>query len=115
MSNLAACWDGNVTGLQGNPLEVSDNLNRVSMNTLSKFKCKLSPIFGCMITPLLIASSYIPPAGSRQLQPLDLSIRFTWLNAPVLAARAQGSVFLAGDFNAGVSNLPDSDTLDSAA
>ena len=60
-------------------------------------------------TPLLIGSSYVPPAGSRQLQTVDLTSRFTGLCAEVVAARAQGNVILAGDFNARVSNLPDAD------
>lgn len=63
-------------------------------------------------TPLLIGSSYIPPAGSRQLQSLDLTSRFTALGAQVLAARAQGTVILAGDFNARVSALPDCSSSD---
>ena len=60
-------------------------------------------------TPLVIGSSYVPPAGSRQLQTVDLTCRFTGLCAEVVAARAQGNVLLAGDFNARVSNLPDGD------
>ena len=62
---------------------------------------------GCP-TPLLIASCYVPPAGSGQLRTLDVITRFTSLSAQVVAARAEGHVILAGDFNARVSSLPDS-------
>ena len=58
-------------------------------------------------TPLLVASCYVPPAGSRQLHALDLSSRFTSLGTQVLAACAEGSVVCAGDFNARVGTLSD--------
>ena len=53
---------------------------------------------------LLLASIYIPPGGSAQLQTLDASQRFDSLAAQALAACAEGYVLIAGDFNARIGN-----------
>ena len=59
-------------------------------------------------TPILFASCYVPPSGSRQLQALDITSRFTSLSAQITAACNEGHVLVGGDFNARVGTLPDS-------
>ena len=58
-------------------------------------------------TPLLLASVYIPPAGSAQLRAIDPSQRFDNLATQALAACAEGHVLVAGDFNARVGSRAD--------
>lgn len=62
--------------------------------------------------PLLIGCIYIPPSGSPQLRVSDLSGRMTSLNAMCAAASCEGDVLLAGDFNARVAQLIDTDSAE---
>jgi hypothetical protein len=64
-------------------------------------------VFAGGLKPLLIASCYVPPAGSPQLQTTDIPTRFAALHAQVVAACADGDVLVAGDFNARIADLPD--------
>lgn len=60
--------------------------------------------------PLIIGCSYIPPSGSPQLRLSDLPARLTSLSAMCVAASCEGDVLLAGDFNARVAQLSDTDS-----
>lgn len=55
--------------------------------------------------PILFGAVYVPPAGSTNLQTVDLEGRFTQLTTRLAAARLEGDVFLAGDFNARTGRL----------
>ena len=46
--------------------------------------------------PILFGVVYIPPAGSTNLQAVDLEDRFTKLSTRMAAAQLDGDVFLAG-------------------
>ena len=58
--------------------------------------------------PILFGVVYVPPAGSTNLQAVDLEDRFTKLSTRLAAAHLDGDVFLAGDFNARVGRLEES-------
>ena len=55
--------------------------------------------------PIIFGVVYVPPAGSTNLHSVDLDDRFTKLSTRLAAARLEGDVFLAGDFNARVGRL----------
>ena len=56
---------------------------------------------------VFVASVYLPPAGSSQLQPHSISSRFSSLREAVLMAQGLGYVILGGDFNAKVADMDD--------
>ena len=55
--------------------------------------------------PIIFGVVYVPPAGSTNLHSVDLQDRFTKPSTRLAAARLEGDVFLAGDFNARVGRL----------
>ena len=62
-------------------------------------------LFPSGVTPLIIGTCYVPPAGSRNLLEDDIDTRFTKLAVHLAAAQSEGHVLLGGDFNARVGRL----------
>ena len=62
--------------------------------------------------PLMIGCCYIPPSSSPQLRVSKLSTRMTDLSALCAAASCEGDVLLAGDFNARVAQLTETDSTE---
>ena len=59
--------------------------------------------------PLILGCCYVPPAGSRSLQHRCLDQRMADITARYTAAQADGNVLIAGDFNARVGRLMESE------
>ena len=59
--------------------------------------------------PLILGCCYVPPAGSRSLQHRCLDQRMADITARYTAAQADGNVLIAGDFNARVGRLLESE------
>lgn len=56
--------------------------------------------------PLIIGTTYIPPAGSPQLATFRLTERMSEIQKTMSKAKDEGFAFLGGDFNARVGPLP---------
>ena len=59
-------------------------------------------VFKASSRSLLLASCYVPPAGSPQLHATDLPARMAALHLQAVEACAESCFFIAGDFNARV-------------
>ena len=58
-------------------------------------------------TPLLVASVYIPPAGSAHLRALNAAQRLSSLSTQAMAACTEGYALIAGDFNGRIGSQAD--------